>query len=418
MVVFSFVYSFLLVVTGIYTGKFQGYSVFSLFWKLPVYVPFILPYIIFQIMITAVFARDISLKKLFFLSLVFAAIGHFISNMDLYQYGFIRQWDYIIFKALRLFFYTIPVFILMFMRPGKSTIHPASELDNDKKPKNHGTDIANNGTDTNINKKPWYKFDKSLLIFIIIYGIIIYSGFLLSYLSGLYNSMFILFLLFFLLLPLYPLFLIPLHLLAIPIYVCILLLVIRIFIVWPKYISDKRKFVFISVVMVIVSGFLIYLPSSHGKDHRNDIQFRGFRNYVEAEVDVRAIRSWLDILKPDDCVELENIVLRNKEDKYTTPKRLEYKQSPFAIKKLRPKYALLSLDADNNPMVRIYWGSGVAGTWGFVVGKENMSISDSAPFWSIASRGERRPVLKSEYRDEHEYRESICDGVYIFQGLD
>ncbi len=75
---------------------------------------------------------------------------------------------------------------------------------------------------------------------------------------------------------------------------------------------------------------------------------------------------------------------------------LQPQQWPDAIKNLNPRYIRVSNDDSNKPQIRLFWGSGFLGTWGFVVGNENLKTPVSDNSW------------------EGEYRREINQGVYVF----
>ena len=147
---------------------------------------------------------------------------------------------------------------------------------------------------------------------------------------------------------------------------------------------------------LLIVGLVVYLglPFTPIGPSGMNMYIAGFSKYVRANADIEGIRDWLDTLDPEDFVEYSRY-----DNRPTYSKELQGEEWPEVIANIKPRYVRLSLDNDNKPQVRLNWGSGFLGTWGFVVGNENLPTPASDLSWG------------------GEYRQEMYKGVYAFYGI-
>lgn len=363
------------------------YSVSELLYHFPQYVF----YAILQIVAAVLTIRVLSLRKLFYLSCIFAVIGVFITGPNRQM---IEMLSYLFFPLMligQLLPYVAPVLILALISRKKSV----SELEIGVHKETisaliESEVIAENKTEGKIKslyKRYWYVFDILLIIVIIFYGTLNDPFGLIMYVCGLFNKMVIsagmVFIWVFWL---------------VPAAFCLVVLLLRIIISWPKHIQNKSKLLLLRVFVIIGLAIYLLLPFVHIKPSGMRIYIAGFRRYIEANADIPAIRSWLGTLKPEDCV-VYNIIMGNG-SRRSSPKDLPKSEWPEVIAKVDPRIVRLSVDDDKHPKARLWWGSGFLGSWGLVVGHEEMETPES----DLSRYGE--------------YRQEIYKGAYIWYAIE
>jgi len=187
--------------------------------------------------------------------------------------------------------------------------------------------------------------------------------------------------------------------LLVPASLCLLVLVLRMFISWNKHIQKRTRLLILRLFVIIGLGGYLIIPYTPIRPHGFNVYIKGFSKYVKANADIEAIRAWLGTLKLEDCVEYNIIINGSNGIGRKSPKPVKdlSKESwPKAIIDLNPRFVGLSLDDDNHPKVRLEWGSGILGSWGLVVGSEEMSTPES------------------ELSRYGEYRQEIRKGVYVW----
>jgi hypothetical protein len=111
----------------------------------------------------------------------------------------------------------------------------------------------------------------------------------------------------------------------------------------------------------------------------------GFGDRIKSRADIEAIRDWLRAISRDD---------------YTgNPDALTFDELPECLQALRPKGIHTWTDDNDNAVVRLFWGSSLAGAWGVVIGMEDMEIP------------------ASDIRDYGEYKLPLEPGVYVWYWL-
>lgn len=181
--------------------------------------------------------------------------------------------------------------------------------------------------------------------------------------------------------------------------VCLIFLAVRMGISWPRHILERRRlrrWRLLAGCSVVASFAFFFSPFRPGGFAA--YQF-GFRKYVQANVDVPAIRRWLSSVDPNLCTG-EKIDLRD----LTQWRNLRL---PGTIASLNPDYLRLSRDSADRPLVRLSW-IGLDMGWGVTIGGEQMEIPPTAPRRRVALG------LSMVYEDG-EYRLPVEPGVYVWQ---
>lgn len=313
-----------------------------------------------QFVAASLIIKNLSLKKLFVLTFVCIIINHwleaFISNP---VFGFF--W---IFLSI-VIAYVVPVLILFFISIKKT---PSSESE---------LEIQQQAIDELKRKsiKYWYVLDIILIGFILFWGNLLDPFGIVSYVSGLRNHYNLLSSGF-----IYAMLIVPACL-------CLLVLIIRLIVSWPKYISNKRKLRSFQIIIMLSLFLYMILPFLPIFPAPKKMYVKGFEGYVKKNADISEIRNWLNTLSKEDFIEYE------RKDRVKWLEKIDW---PEAILELHPTSASLSWDKNYKPQVGLRWGSGVVGPWGFVVLNENV------------------PTYVSEQSYPGEYRHEIQNGVYVW----
>lgn len=312
-----------------------------------------------QFIAASLIIRNLSLKKLCALTFVCIVISHWLEViLPDNEFEFIKLFILITVSLI------VPILIL-------------AKYDERKIPSGNDTDTQGQviSNPNSKNTKYWFILD----IFII--GLVLFWGYLLdpfgivSYVSGLHNDYTLLLLGF-----IYPT-LIVLACLS------LLILIIRMFMSWPKYISNASKLQLIQKVIIIFLFIYLILPFLPIMPSPKKMYVKGFEGYVKNNADITEIRNWLNSLRQEDY------------DEYESKGRIPWREKidwPDAIQELHPRTAVLSWDKNYKSQVGLRWGSGVVGPWGFTV------LNESAP------------TPASELSCSGEYRHEIQNGVYVW----
>jgi len=363
------------------------YSVSELLYHFPQYVF----YAILQIVAAILTIRVLSLRKLFYLSCICAVISALITGPNRQM---IEMLSYLFFPLMligQLLPYVAPVLILALISRKKSVSEPEIDVHKQKiSPLIESEVIAKNKTEGKIKslyKRYWYVFDIFLILVVILYGTLNDPFGLIMYFCGLYNQMIIRSLMIFI----WVFWLVPAAF-------CLVVLLLRIIISWPKHIQNKRTLLLLRVFVIV--GFAVYLilPFTPIRPSGMRIYVAGFSRYIEANADISEIRGWLGTLKPEDCV-VYNIITSDG-SRRSSPKDLPKQEWPKVIAKLDPRIVRLSVDDDKHPKARLWWGGGLLGSWGLVVGHEEMVTPES----DLSRYGE--------------YRQEIYKGAYIWYAIE
>ena len=387
IVAFSCIYSFLTVLQEAAFARSHGYSAGPVFSEPFRYFSNIIPYIICQVAAAAITIKVLSLRKLFYLSCVFAIMGKLISYIALRSLETIGQWDLAISTVGRLLPYIAPILILALINRKKTAPEPASDVEKEIESSYMESEGRAGSKIKFLYSRYWYILDIFLIIFIFLCGIPMDHFGLIAYVCGLYNKMTIWAVMVFMLVFLF-----------VPASLCLLVLLLRMFITWPKHITKKRRLLLLRVFVIIGLTIYLMLPFTPIRPPGMRIYIAGFSKYVKANADIEAIRGWLGTLKPEDCVDYNSIVGSYGSTR-SSPKQLKKQEWPKVIANLHPRYVVLSLD-DEYPKVRLNWGSGLLGSWGLVVGNESME----PPASDLSRHGE--------------YRLELCKGAYVWYEIE
>ena len=391
---FSFFYSILSDLQGSLSAWYSGITEEFFFYSVSeiiLHARFTMFYVICQVIAAVITVRNLSLRKLFFLSCVFAFISQSISFFEFRMMKFVGGLFFPLFMLNNLLPYVAPVLLLVLFEKKKSKHKSAAGIDGETTQACYGVDVTNKhkagAKILGLYTGDWYTLDIILIILVFLSGIPMDPFGLIAYVCGLFNKMAI-----------WSMMLFTLVFLFVPAALCLLVLLLRMFISWPKHIKNKRRLLLLRVFVIV--GFAIYLtlPFTPFFPPGLRIYIAGFRKHIEAKADIEAIRGWLGTLKPEDC-EVYNITTGDGR-KLSSPKDLQKKQWPYVIINIKPRHVRLSLDNDKQPKVRLNWGSGFLGSWGLVVGNENM------------------PTPESDLSRHGEYRQEIRKGAYIWYGIE
>ena len=395
VIVFSFFYSILSDLQASLSAWFNEivedfyfYSVFELI----LHVRFTMFYVICQVIAAVITVKNLSMKKLFLLSCVFAIISQLISFFEFRTMNFIGGLFFPLFMLNNFLPYVAPVLILAIVSRKGAINKQAADVSNGLTSDVEEIDVKikhKTGTKLfGLYTGDWYTLDIILIILVFLSGIPMDPFGLIAYVCGLFNKM-----------EIWAMMIFMLVFLFVPAALCFLVLLLRMFISWPKHFKNKRRLLLLRVFVIV--GFTIYLilPYTPIKPPGIRIYIAGFRKHIEAKADIEGIRDWLERLKPEDCV-VYNIINARDGSRRSSPKDLQKKEWPDVIVKIKPRYVRLSLDVDKQPKVRLNWGSGFLGSWGLVVGNKNM------------------PTPESDLSRHGEFRQQIREGVYIWHGMD
>ena len=172
---------------------------------------------------------------------------------------------------------------------------------------------------------------------------------------------------------------------------------IRAFITWKKYTRRKRIIrtaqIGIPILLIILFIYAFFVPIELYQPRYKPFT-HGFRNRIRIIANVGAIRKWLGTLDKEHC-----------DGNYITLSSGSYPfikywpdEWPISLIMFSPNSVILDLDENNNPKVRLEWGSAL-GHWGFEVGMKDMEIPES----DFSRRGE--------------YRLTVEPGVYVWYDL-
>ena len=388
--------------------KFEGNGVFE-FEDILGLAAMAMPYVVCQIVVAYLTIRFLSLKKLFYLTAAFIIAEYLLFLIlaqmpdELIRWIMPRFFGGLLLRQLLPLM--IPVMILALIERHRSMGR--------SKPEQRGVSaIESNSRDLkkvrkeqieseNLPKRPWYLLDIGLAGIPFLFGILLDPFGIAGYLTGLIN-MPLLSSILFASLPLLPVGL-----------VCLVWLLVRMFLIWPRRIhSWFRLLLYWAVVIASLAVFIgpLFIRIT---PPRHEMFARGFRKYVRIRTDIEAIQTWLGTLDPNDC-EGQPLNMKIAPD-ITKPRVPKTIPEPETIARLKPRYTRLSLDNSGRPMIRLMWGSGMIGSWGLVVGDENMETPvTELPRWKEYSHGNKTDRLY-----EHgEYRLPVASGAYVWYEIE
>jgi len=338
----------------------------------------LVPYTILQVVVAAILVRPLSMLKLFALSAMLL-LGVTLLGVAGAQIppGIARQVVGGVFATLsNQFNLLIPVLVLALIARKRPAAEPCAA----PSPAPTGASDSTNPPQGHVPvaagfKWRWFYWDIALMSVPLWFGILFDSSGILSYLGGLINVPFALegLMLSVMLIPLVPL--------------CLVGLLVRMLIVWPKRIRGWiRLLVAWAAVAIIFSAFV--LPFVFRISIPMESFMNGFKKHVQWRTDIDAIQAWLGTLDPNGL------------DGRSSATPIEEPDLPSAVTRLRPWSMGVTLDDKGRPMIRLSWGSGMMGGWGLVVGDKNMEMPPS----DLSRFGE--------------YRDPIAPGAYVWREID
>lgn len=326
-------------------------------------------YLTCQFIAASLIIRNLAFKKLFVLTFIGIVISHLLEPV-LPDTAFLFFSIFVIIVLS----YVVPILILFLISVPKK---PSSESE---------AEMQQQAIDDikSINIRYWYVLDIILFVLILCWGTLSDPFGLVFYICGLVNKLDMAASLTFLSM-----------LLLIPVSLSLLVLISRMFISWPKYIINKRRLLWIRLFTIFGVIFYLILPYMPFKPSGMKFYIAGFNKYISSNADISGIRNWLETLNSEDYKE-NKIINTSDGNSPENPDSLEHQGLPVAIANLHPRFVQLSLDGNKKPQVRLNWGSGFLGTWGVVVGNEQLLIPVSDLSWG------------------GEYRKEIDKGIYLF----
>lgn len=222
----------------------------------------------------------------------------------------------------------------------------------------------------------WYYWDIGLAVLPVWFGIILDPVGLLGYLGGLINVPISL------LAGMFSIMLVP----AVPL--CLVALLVRMLVVWPRHIHGFRRLLLAWGAFLAAVAILFILPFVARRLSPRDTFMAGFTRYVQGRADIPAVQAWLDTLDRASMAD---------------PKRqsgvANEANLPQCVRRLKAWHTMATLDDKGRPMIRLMWGSGMMGSWGLVVGHQEMETPPS------------------DFARYGEYRTSVAPGAYVWREI-
>jgi hypothetical protein len=364
---------------------------FSLLSSVIFHFPGFLFYAVMQLVAAVLTVRQLSLRKLFYLSCVFTIVVALLLGFERQMMDALGDLSFALTLGSCLP-YVAPIIILALTGRKRTELETSRGIETETRSTAEESEVPGGnqtmGRLKGLYRRYWYVFDIVLAVAVFLYGTLNDPFEIIMYVCGLYNQLAIRAMMTFM----WVMWLLPAAL-------CCVVLLLRAVMTWPKHIRSKGRLLLLRVG--VVGGLSIYLmlPFLPVGPTGFDVYIKGFEKFVRARADIAGIRNWLGTLGPNDCV-VYNITNAHDGSKSSSPKDLQEQEWPGVISKLKPRYVTLSLDDDDHPRVRLTWGSGFLGTWGLVVGDETM------------------PTPESDFSQYGEFRKEIRKGAYVWYGLD
>ena len=357
------------------------YSLSELIYHFPGHVVFA----ILQVIAAVLTIRQLSLRKLFYLSCLFAVISALMFGFERQIMNILGWLPFLFILAGNLLPYIAPVFILALINRKRTAPETTvSDVEKETMLTSAESEVATIDETKSKAKtlylRYWYIFDVFLIILILLHGTLNDPFGLVWYRYGLNNNMAKLFAMFFVWI-----------FLLVPAALCLLVLILRIIISWPKHIQNKHRLLVLRLIVIIgVGGYLIF-PFTLFKQPGCVAFTSGFKKYVENKTSIEEIRTWLGTLSPEECngksFELSY------DGGISNPEWPDEIDWPESLTCFAPHYINLSLDGTGHPKIRLTWGGSALAHWGLVIGGEGMIIPSPGTL---------------------EYRLEICKGAYVW----
>ena len=134
--------------------------------------------------------------------------------------------------------------------------------------------------------------------------------------------------------------------------------------IWKKRRKSEKFFIsgqiLIPLVFLVLLISSFFLPESDYVGSGYKFFLRGFRNRVRGKADIEGVRNWMRTLDKEDYDEYGDPLFRD--------------DWPESLKVFNQNRLTLLADENDNPKVRLMWGSGFMGHWYFEIGMENMEV--------------------------------------------
>ena len=182
--------------------------------------------------------------------------------------------------------------------------------------------------------------------------------------------------------------------------VLVVLLAVRVLIVRPKRIENRRRFVAAALFLSIVLVVWIALPFMGLWSPGYKPFTSGFREYVQMNVNLGVVREWLTAQDPNLCTgQMIDVSGPN----WSASRWPDTTIWASAITQLNPHYVQLAKTETGRPKIRLTWG-GVLGHWGVEIGPADMEMP-------------RMSDGKGNVEEEDEYRLPLAPGAYVWHEL-
>jgi hypothetical protein len=181
--------------------------------------------------------------------------------------------------------------------------------------------------------------------------------------------------------------------------VCLIALIVRIMVSWPKHIQDSRRL--LRLRLLVILGLVLYaglhfVPLPPGVE---DAFLLGYRKYARFHIDVPGIQTWLAALDPNEWIERGS---NGRLDYHL----VEAERSSWSeiILALKPDVVRPFLDDRGRSAVSLSW-SRLHDTWGVEIGHPEMEI-------------EPKPKRQSDsdvvFREREPYRLPLAPGACVW----
>jgi hypothetical protein len=241
---------------------------------------------------------------------------------------------------------------------------------------------------------PWYYLDIGLACLLVVHGILIFPGPLTHYITGWVNSLY-----------LAGTLLIIFTMSAIPVLICSVWLLVRMFVTWPKRVRTPGVVTagWLGVLLAFAMFFVLPYPGT--------LRAWGLKRYMHSAADIPAIRTWLATIDPNQLREPQpngRFAAHPLSDGLPTGVTF-----PESVSRLRPRYTTLYLDRAGRPTVDLWWGTGVIGSWGLTVGSGDFEVPGAQ---STHSQGYSDDATGGMLALSGNYRLPLAPGAYVWSG--